>query len=97
MYGKRFIAALMFLTVAEVEVNAYSHYGGYGGYGGYGDYDEEDGFEAAGEEYIPSPDYYLDTDMAVEVPIPDMDLDITHAYFCLEMVDDYSAVWDWAD
>ena len=34
MYGKKFVAAVLFLAVADIEVDAYGHYGGYGGYGG---------------------------------------------------------------
>ena len=82
MYGKKIVSALLFLAVADVEINAYSHYGSYGGYGGYGGYGEEmelpeDPFESA-----PAPEFYHDDMDGTEVEFPE-GLVFTHAVFHL--------------
>jgi hypothetical protein len=51
MYGKKFVAAVLFLAVADIEVDAYGHYGGYGGYGG-----EVETAETADFDPVPAPE-----------------------------------------
>ena len=94
MYGKKFVAALLFLVVADVEINAYSHYGGYGGYGGYGD----EGDDVDTDTAIPAPsDDLYPTDDGTVVEFPD-DMAFYSATFCLHMIDDEDeALIMWAE
>lgn len=84
MYGKKFIAALLFLAVA-VEVKAQDPYG-----------EEEEVYDTADFEDIPAPSGDF-SDNAADVEIPEGDFDITSATFELAETADDDAVWAWAD
>ena len=90
MYGQKFVAAFLFLAVADVEVNAYSHYGSYGGYGGYDVEDVEDDFESA-----PAPEGYHNGDngTVVDFPVDSDSWDFSHAVFHLHENEDNLEDW----
>ena len=82
MYGKQFVAALMFLAVAQVNGQEYG--------------DEEE-TETTLYEATPEPDVELG-DGAAEVTLPeDGEWDITSATFALGVVSEDAAVIDWND
>lgn len=82
MYGKQFVAALLFLAVAQVSAQEYG---------------DEYGTEAAAAyEATPEPDVEFD-DAAAEVTIPDGDWKVSYiAFEAFELADD-DAIWDWAN
>ena len=82
MYGKQFVAALLFLAVAQVSAQEYD--------------DEYDTEAAAAYEATPEPDVEFD-DAAAEVTIPDGDWKASYiAFEVFELAED-DAIFDWAN
>ena len=87
MYGKKFVAALLFLAVADVEINAYSHYGGYGGYGGYGEEDGADGDYMFDPAPAPESNHADEDGTVVDFPSDFDGWDFYRAVFHLQDID----------